>query len=173
VIYSWTETTDGVAVAKSVNMDDATIDALNAAGLAAYTRLPAASLDAALGTYLAALVRADPAVVGALLTRDAQVLGRAYDAQEVEVRDVASATDPAIKTADGGRLSLDADGFVYLDGQRLQVGTVKVAVARLRVIGKSIYGLGKTDGTWWQYTGTGATGWVKVDATRIDPSLFT
>lgn len=66
---------------------------------------------------------------------------------------------------DGSLLSMDAAGAVYLNGRQM----AGIAASKLAVVGKSIYGLGKTVPSWWLW---GGANWGTAPVTNIDPNIF-
>lgn len=70
-----------------------------------------------------------------------------------------------VTAADGALISMDASGAVYRDGLQMK----GIAAAKLAVVGKSIYGLGKTIPSWWLWNGTN---WGIAPVTAIDPNIF-
>lgn len=63
----------------------------------------------------------------------------------------------------GQALSVGANGEIYLDAVQLQ----GVAAAKMVQFGLSIYAQGKTQPSWWRWTGGG---WVQV--TAFDPNIL-
>ena len=161
--YTYTDTVNGVLLTHEVELDDATMAALDANNLA---RAMAQDLAPENAAALTALVNANVARMFPIW--QAQML----DAANIKRQGDAHALDQAtprfvlpgnfIAANDGAVLKLDAEGKVYRNGQRLGNN----AASQAMVYGTAMYMHGATDGKWWEWTGTAwrlLTGVVALD----------
>lgn len=65
----------------------------------------------------------------------------------------------------GALLSMDASGAVYRDAKPMK----GIAAQKLCVVGRSIYGKGKTVPSWWLWNGTN---WGTLPVTDGDPTIL-
>jgi hypothetical protein len=153
---SWTETIDGKIETHVLTYTDAeltTIAAFKATENAPFSQALADAVKTALTALIAPAAQATAVANAAIM-------------QAMLMSSTAPIYIPPSQFAvmpDESVLTVGVGGEVYLDGVRL--GTARVT--KLVKFGRSVFGLGKTDGLWWQWTGTT---WINV--TQLDGSIL-
>jgi hypothetical protein len=166
--YTFTDTdANGVVTTHNIEIDDATIAALDASAFARFVAQDLAPENAAALTSVvtANIARTFPIWQAQMLDpANIRHMGDAHALDQATPR--TAAPGETIAANDGAVLKVGTDGKVYRNGVRLGAAVASQGL----VHGTGLYMHGQNDGKWWEWTGSA---WRLLSGVvELDPAVF-